>query len=61
MHKPLAGLVIVMMSLFLSGCLTKVVTTPVKVAYKTTKYAVKGTAKVVRAVVPGGKDDDKKD
>ena len=32
--------------LFLQGCIHKVVTVPAKVAYKTTKYAVKGTAVV---------------
>ncbi|EPG37309.1 NF038104 family lipoprotein [Acinetobacter colistiniresistens] len=43
----------------LQGCITKVVTVPVEVAYKTTKGVVKGTAAVVGAVIPGG--DDKKD
>jgi hypothetical protein len=48
--------------LFLQGCIHKVVTVPVKVAYKTTKYTVKGTAAVVGAVIPDGDDeDDKKD
>ena len=48
--------------LFLQGCIHKVVTVPVKVAYKTTKYTVKGTAAVVGAVIPDGddEDDDKK-
>ncbi|MEQ0923563.1 NF038104 family lipoprotein [Acinetobacter schindleri] len=48
--------------LFLQGCIHKVVTVPVKVAYKTTKVAVKGTATVVGAVIPDGDDeeDDKK-
>jgi hypothetical protein len=45
--------------LMLQGCITKVVTVPVKVAYKTTKGVVKGTAAVVGAVIPDG--DDKKD
>ncbi len=31
--------------------------TPVKVAYKTTKGVVKGTAAVVGAVIPDGDDD----
>lgn len=44
--------------LLLQGCVHKVVTTPVKIAYKTTKGVAKGTAAVVRAVVPG---DGKKD
>lgn len=38
----------------LQGCIHKVVTVPVKVAYKTTKGVVKGTAKVVGAVIPDG-------
>lgn len=45
----------------LQGCIHKVVTVPVKVAYKTTKGVVKGTAAVVGAVIPDGDDkDDKK-
>ncbi|MEB3754401.1 NF038104 family lipoprotein [Acinetobacter sp. MD2(2019)] len=44
----------------LQGCITKIVTVPVKVAYKTTKGVVKGTAAVVRAVTPDGDDHDKK-
>jgi len=50
--------------LMLQGCITKVVTVPVKVAYKTTKGVVKGTAAVVGAVIPDGddeKDEKKKD
>ncbi|STZ14670.1 Uncharacterised protein [Moraxella caviae] len=44
----------------LSGCVHKVVTVPAKVAYKTTKGVVKGTAAVAKAVIPGDskKDDD---
>jgi hypothetical protein len=37
----------------------KVVTVPVKVAYKTTKGVVKGTAAVVGAVIPDGDDEEK--
>ena len=55
MMKVLAVLACV---LFLQGCIHKVVTVPVKVAYKTTKVAVKGTAAVVGAVIPDGDDDD---
>ena len=44
----------------LQGCITKLVTVPVKVAYGVTKGAVKGTAAVVGAVIPDGDDDDKK-
>ncbi|CEI52283.1 FIG00350059: hypothetical protein [Acinetobacter bereziniae] len=35
-------------------------TVPVKVAYKTTKGVVKGTAAVVGAVIPDGDDDEDK-
>lgn len=46
-------------ALILQGCVHKVVTVPVKVAYKTTKGVVKGTAKVVGAVIPDGDKKDK--
>ncbi|MCO8041957.1 NF038104 family lipoprotein [Acinetobacter bohemicus] len=55
MMKVLALMVCV---LFLQGCIHKVVTVPVKVAYKTTKGVVKGTAAVVGAVIPDGDDED---
>ena len=45
----------------IQGCVHKLVTVPVKVAYKTTKGVVKGTVAVGKAIIPGGKDDDKKD
>lgn len=55
-------LAIVTCIFFLQGCVHKLVTVPVKVAYKTTKGVVKGTAAVVGAVIPDGDDeDDKKD
>ena len=41
----------------LQGCITKLVTVPVEVAYGTTKAVVKGTAAVVGAVIPDGDDD----
>lgn len=44
--------------LFLQGCIHKIVTVPVKVAYKTTKGVVKGTAAVVGAVIPEGDDEE---
>lgn len=52
--------------LLLQGCITKLVTVPVGIAYDVTKGAVKGTAAVVGAVIPDGDDDedekkDKKD
>lgn len=42
----------------LQGCVHKIVTVPVKVAYKTTKGVVKGTAAVVGAVIPDGDDEE---
>lgn len=57
--KKLSILALMMSAvLLLQGCVHKVVTVPAKVAYKTTKGVVKGTAKVVGAVIP---DDDKDD
>lgn len=53
------ALAIVSCVFLLQGCITKIVTVPVKVAYKTTKGVVKGTAAVVGAVIPDG--DDEKD
>lgn len=44
--------------LFLQGCIYKLVTVPVKVAYKTTKGVVKGTAAVVGAVIPDGDEEE---
>ncbi len=38
---------------------TFIITVPVKVAYKTTKGVVKGTAAVVGAVIPDGDDEEK--
>ncbi|MFU9044927.1 NF038104 family lipoprotein [Acinetobacter tibetensis] len=43
---------------FLQGCIHKIVTVPIKVAYKTTKGVVKGTVAVVGAVIPDGDDED---
>ena len=53
-------LAVVACVLFLQGCIHKIVTVPVKVAYKTTKGVVKGTAAVVGAVIPDGADEDEK-
>lgn len=44
---------LLMVSLSLQGCVHKVVTVPVKIAYGATKGVVKGTTKVVKAVIPG--------
>lgn len=50
--------VLIVASVFLlQGCITKIVTVPVKVAYKTTKGVVKGTAAVVGAIIPDGEED----
>lgn len=54
-------LAVVTCILFLQGCVHKLVTVPVKIAYKTTKGVVKGTAAVVGAVIPDGDDDDDDD
>lgn len=58
MIKVLAVLTCMFM---LQGCIHKIVTVPVKVAYKTTKGVVKGTAAVVGAVIPDGDDDEDQD
>ncbi len=56
------SLLLVLLSVFaLQGCIHKVVTVPVKVAYKTTKGVVKGTAAVAGAVIPDGDDEDDKE
>jgi hypothetical protein len=51
-------LTIVACVLFLQGCIHKIVTVPVKVAYKTTKGVVKGTTAVVGAIIPDGEEED---
>lgn len=58
--KKLTLLTIIISSIMIQGCVHKLVTVPVKVAYKTTKGVVKGTVAVGKAIIPGGKDDDKK-
>lgn len=59
MKKLTTLMFILTTAIVLQGCVHKLVTVPVKVAYKTTKGVVKGTAKVVKAVIPG--DSDKKE
>lgn len=59
--KKLTLLTIIISSIMIQGCVHKLVTVPVKVAYKTTKGVVKGTVAVGKAIIPGGKNDDKKD
>ena len=58
--KKLTLLTIIISSIMIQGCVHKLVTVPVKVAYKTTKGIVKGTVAVGKAIIPGGKDDDDK-
>jgi hypothetical protein len=52
-------------SLFLTGCITDIVTVPLGIAYDVTKYTVKGTAAVVGGTVnlltPDDEDDKKKE
>ena len=54
-------LMLCVVAISLQGCIHKVVTVPVKVAYGTTKVAVKGTAAVVGAVIPDGDDESDED
>lgn len=56
--KKLSLITILASFLLIQGCVHKVVTVPVKVAYKTTKGVVKGTAAVARAIIPDGDDED---
>lgn len=58
--RPVALLLMMSSMLLLQGCITSVVTAPVKIAYGVTKGVVKGTAKVVGAVIPDGDDEQKK-
>ena len=51
-------LIVLASMLLLQGCITKLVTVPVGIAYDVTKGAVKGTAAVVGAIIP---DDDEED
>lgn len=61
MKKSIHVFAILMCVFMLQGCIHKLVTVPVKVAYKTTKGVVKGTAVVVGAVIPDGDDEEQKD
>ena len=61
MKKSIHVFAILMCVFMLQGCINKLVTVPVKVAYKTTKGVVKGTAVVVGAVIPDGDDEEQKD
>ena len=61
MNIAIRVLAVSMCIIMLQGCIHKLVTVPVKVAYKTTKGVVKGTAAVVGAVIPDDDEDDQKD
>ena len=62
MKKLTTLLVVLTTAVILQGCVHKIVTVPVKVAYKTTKGVVKGTVAVTKAIIPGdSKDKDKED
>ena len=58
--KKLHFIVIIASIFLLQACVHKLVTVPVKVAYKTTKGVVKGTVAVGKAIIPGDSDDDDK-
>lgn len=57
MNSSMKLFVLLSCVILLQGCVHKLVTVPVKVAYKTTKGVVKGTAVVVGAVIPDGEED----
>ena len=57
--KKLSLIAILASFLFVQGCVHKVVTVPVKIAYKTTKGVVKGTVAVGKAIIPGDSDSKK--
>ena len=61
--KKLTLLAVIISSIMIQGCVHELVTVPTKIAYKTTKWVVKGTVAVGKAIIPGGDDDedDKKD
>lgn len=59
MKKLTTLLFVLTTAVILQGCVHKIVTVPVKVAYKTTKGVVKGTVAVTKAVIPDDNDDKK--
>lgn len=61
MNIAIRVLAVAVCIVMLQGCIHKLVTVPVKVAYKTTKVVVKGSAAVVGAVIPDSDEDDQKD
>ncbi|WP_066800042.1 NF038104 family lipoprotein [Moraxella oblonga] len=60
MKKSLCLFMLTLSALLLQGCIHKVVTTPVKVAYKTTKGVVKGTAKAINALTDDDEEENNK-
>ena len=59
MKKLTTFLFVITTAIMLQGCVHKIVTVPVKVAYKTTKGVVKGTVAVAKAVIPGDRNEKK--
>ena len=59
MKKLTTFLFVITTAIMLQGCVHKIVTVPVKVAYKTTTGVVKGTVAVAKAVIPGDSNDKK--
>lgn len=59
--KKLPLIAILASMLLLQACVHKIVTVPVKVAYKATKGVVKGTVAVTKAIIPGGDEDEDND
>ena len=59
MKKLTTFLFVITTAIMLQGCVHKIVTVPVKVAYKTTIGVVKGTVAVAKAVIPGDSNDKK--
>ena len=57
--KKISFIVILASMFLLQACVHKIVTVPVKVAYKTTKGIVKGTVAVTKAIIPGDSSDKK--
>ncbi len=59
MKKLTTLLVVLTTAIILQGCVHKIVTVPVKVAYKTTKGVVTGQVAETKAVIPGDSEDKK--
>ena len=59
--KKISFIVILASMFLLQAGVHKIVTVPVKVAYKATKGVVKGTVAVTKAIIPGGDEDEDND